>query len=54
MLSMGGHEVNDIMQYMKALSKYKIGDSTSVKLLRKSDTLLAPVFFSNNRLVFLL
>ena len=44
-LSMGGDEVNDIMQYMKALSKYKIGDSTSVKLLRKSDTIQVPVFF---------
>lgn len=34
---LGGEEVKDVMTYMKALSKYKKGDSTTVEVLRNGE-----------------
>jgi Zn-dependent M28 family amino/carboxypeptidase len=35
---LGGDEVKDVMSYMKALSKYKKGDSTTVEVLRNGES----------------
>ncbi len=34
---LGGHEVKDVQGYMKALSKFKKGDTTTIEVLRGSD-----------------
>lgn len=36
-IKLGEHEVEDMMSYMKALSKFKKGDNTQVKVRRKED-----------------
>ena len=35
---LGGMDVKDVMSYMKALSQYKKGDSTTVEILRNNET----------------
>ena len=44
-LKMGEHNVEDMMGYMKALSKFKPGDSTAVVVKRDNDTIKRKVTF---------
>lgn len=42
---LGDTEVKDVMSYMKALSKFKKGDSTKVEVLRNEKTLVLDITF---------
>ena len=42
---LGGMEVKDVMTYMKALSKYKKGETTTVEILRNGETKEFPITF---------
>ena len=44
-LKMGEYNVEDMMGYMKALSKFKPGDSTAVVVKRDNDTIKRKVTF---------
>ena len=44
-IKLGEYDVEDMMGYMKALSKFKSGDSTSVIVKRDKDTIQKKVAF---------
>ena len=44
-IKMGDLEVKDMMGYMKGLSMYKKGDSTTVQVKREKTTLDIPIIF---------
>ena len=44
-IKLGDHTVEDMMGYMKALSKFKPGDSTSIVVKRDQDTIKRKVAF---------
>ena len=44
-IKLGDHTVEDMMVYMKALSKFKPGDSTSIVVKRDQDTIKRKVAF---------
>mgnify|MGYP001809135210 CR=1 FL=1 len=44
-IKLGEYNVEDMMGYMKALSKFKSGDSTSVVVKRDQDTIQKKVTF---------
>ena len=44
-LSIGDYPVKEIQTYMEALSKFKKGDKTSIKVRRGTETLTLPVEF---------
>jgi membrane-associated protease RseP (regulator of RpoE activity) len=44
-INLGGYDVADMMGYMKALSKFKAGDATTVTIMRKDETIEKPIQF---------
>ena len=44
-IKMGEYEIIDMMSYMKALSKFNKGDSTSVQLNRENKTIEINIVF---------
>ena len=44
-IQLGEHEVNDMMGYMKALSKFEKGDTTTAKIVRNGKTIKVEITF---------
>ena len=44
-INLGGYDVADMMGYMKALSKFKAGDATTVTFIRNEATMEKPIQF---------
>ncbi len=44
-IKLGENEVKDMMSYMKALSKFKIGDATTVAVQRNNETIIFDIKF---------